>query len=140
MTSTSLPIWLTDYVGIPFVPGGRERSEGLDCWGLVRDVFANQCGIDLPEYGEVSSTDLIAAARKVKSCYNERPWRMVIDPDRFDVAVMRLYTSNIPGHVGIMVSDRWLLHTEESCGACVVRLDHATVRERIIGFRRYEPS
>ena len=55
----------------------------------------------------------------------------------FDVVVLGRYTSRFPGHVGIMIDDHRVLHTEQSCNACVVSFNNPSVRERILGFRRH---
>ena len=49
--------WTARYINIPYINKGREFS-GADCWGLVRLVYKNELGIDLPTYGEVSADNL----------------------------------------------------------------------------------
>ena len=45
------------FFSIPYVEGGRSPA-GLDCWGLVRVVLADEFGIyDLPEFGGITRTD-----------------------------------------------------------------------------------
>ena len=39
----------TDLIGTPFVNEGRDPKKGLDCYGLVMEVFGRY-GIKLPEY------------------------------------------------------------------------------------------
>lgn len=41
--------WINEYVGVPYKPGGATR-EGYDCWGLVRAVYREQLGIELPDW------------------------------------------------------------------------------------------
>ena len=43
--------WSAAYVGLPWAEKGRDRA-GLDCWGLVRLVYANALLIELPSYTE----------------------------------------------------------------------------------------
>jgi cell wall-associated NlpC family hydrolase len=40
--------WVHKYLAIPYRPGGRDRT-GLDCWGLLKLVYREQFGIELPE-------------------------------------------------------------------------------------------
>ena len=39
--------WVNNYIGIPFVSGGRDKT-GCDCYGLVRLILQNEYNIELP--------------------------------------------------------------------------------------------
>jgi cell wall-associated NlpC family hydrolase len=127
------------YVGIPFVDGGRDRT-GCDCWGLVRIVFADN-GIDLPSYGEIAASEMLAIAREIGGAISGDPWRRVDgDPRRaMDVAVMRRAgeASRVAIHVGVMLDARRLLHIELSKDSHIVPLTHHSVAARVIGFYRH---
>ena len=45
--------WWERYIGLPFGDGPGE----VTCWGLLRRVYAEQLGIDLPSYGEIAASD-----------------------------------------------------------------------------------
>lgn len=48
-TSHITPLWAGRYLGIPYTQKGRDRG-GLDDWGLVRLVQAEQYGHSLPSF------------------------------------------------------------------------------------------
>ncbi len=133
-----MTLWAEPYIGIPFFYGGRTREDGLDCWGLVRLIYRDIVGIDLPEYGEVSADDLRAVARTVGVKRDAEPWSMVLEPATYDIVVMGLHNKRIPAHVGLMVDENTMIHAEQSSHSCLVRLDNMTVRERVLGFRRHK--
>lgn len=124
--------WWSRYVGLPF---GEGRGQ-VTCWALVRRVYADRLGVDLPEYGEISAHDLVRVARAMRAGQNEG-WRAVDRPQALDVVLMR---SGRGGravvHVGVMVDGARVLHVEEQTAAAVVPLRHPTIAGRIAGFRR----
>lgn len=122
------------YVGLPFGEGAGE----VTCWSLVRRVYADHLGVDLPEYGEVSAHDLVRVARRMTAGADTGPWRKVGVPEPLDVVLMRSARGGAAiCHVGVMVDQTTVLHAEETTGVVLVPLTHFTVRHRIAGFRRY---
>jgi cell wall-associated NlpC family hydrolase len=125
--------WPSAYVGLPFVDGGRNRA-GVDCWGLVRLVLAEQAGVDVPTYGEISAHDLARVTGTIRAAIaGDQTWRQVEHPGVFDVAVMR----GNPLHVGIMIDTRRVLHVESTTAAVQIPVTHPSVRHRLIGFYRH---
>lgn len=127
--------WAGAYVGLPFGDGPGE----VTCWSLVRRVYAERMGIDLPEYGEISASDLLAVAREMEAGQARAPWLPVTAPVDGDVCLMR---SGQGGgrrvvHVGIMADARHVLHVEAASAAVVVPVTHFSVAGRILGYRRY---
>ena len=124
--------WFAPYVGLPFGQGPGQ----VTCWGLVRRVYADCLGVDLPAYGEISAHDLARIARAMKAGADDG-WRQVADPRAFDVALMRGPSGgSMVVHVGVMVDRLRVLHVEEAAAAAVVPVQHWTVASRVIGYRR----
>ncbi len=129
--------WWGDYIGLPFVDGGRDWS-GVDCWGLVRLVYAHELAVDLPDYGEIAASDLRALSGiMMAGAWSDPAWRPVERPRDFDVAVMTFYGKRAVGHVGVMIGESAVLHIERQMHAAVVPLSHWTIKNRIKCFRRH---
>jgi cell wall-associated NlpC family hydrolase len=131
-------IW-SKYLSIPFVDSSS-TFDGCSCWGLIRLAYKTELGIELPEYAEIKSTDLI---RIIKELTTEAekidPW-LPVAQDRilpFDVCLMYIQHKRTIGHVGIVTHNKKVLHTEKGVGVALVPLNHYTIRERIAGFRRH---
>ena len=126
--------WWARYVGLPFGDG----PDAHNCWALVVQVYADQRGIALPSYGDVSATDLMRVAREIERGQARETWVAVDAPEPMDVVLMRSARGGRPVcHVGLILAPNLMLHTELGTAAVTVPLDHFTVRGRIAGYRRY---
>ena len=128
--------WVGDYIGIPFTVGGRAPDTGFDCWGLVRYVMAVEYGKLLPGLEEKYS-DLDDKRNIENITDTTKPLigaRSVREPAAGDLVLMR-YRGFIC-HVGIMVDDRNVLHTDYGKDSCVQRIDSIHLRDRVEGFYR----
>lgn len=132
--------WASDYVGLPFVDGGRDRA-GVDCWGLVRLVYAERLELLLPDFAEVRALDLRAVARAIVGSIDGNAWVPVIRgaEQEFDVVVMRGHAGGIgiPAHVGVVAPFGTVLHVEKGIDAVAPRLNSHTVKDRIVGVYRH---
>jgi hypothetical protein len=141
MRATSTPAsWARQYIGIPFTMNGRERRDGLDCWGLVRLVYAERLGIILPSHTDgYQGVDDSEGLRRVlvHETQIRRAWsrREVDDIQIGDVVQLDL--SKRP-HVGVMVSRGQMLHAFEGSDSCIERLDAPLWERRVRGFWRYD--
>ena len=116
--------WSDEYVGIPWLWGGRTRA-GLDCYGLVQIVYADVLGVYLPphDYG----TPTAAGAIVVDEATRGRMWRPIDDPAELDVAIVdavcrdphRRRLARGPWHLVVRVDRDHVLHAAEPCGVVV---------------------
>lgn len=132
--------WAEKYVALRFLDGGRDRR-GVDCWGLVSLAFKTEKGIDLPTYGDVPAHELLKVARQIARDRDLSPWKIVLEPEPFDVVLMRggINASRaFPVHVGVMVDRDHVMHIEEGISVTTVPINHSSIGHRIIGLRRHE--
>jgi cell wall-associated NlpC family hydrolase len=117
-----IPAWVEAYIGIPFKDRGRTR-EGLDCWGLVRLVLAEQYGVDLPSYEAryETTSDRVAVAKLFFQEATSSRWRRLTlaqaePPDALTMTVLGV------SHVGLLVAPERFLHVLPGRETCVERL------------------
>ena len=129
----SLP-HIRDLVGVPFVNGGRNVAEGLDCWGLVMEVF-RQYGITLPDFTidtfAYQAIDALAG-EEIES----RKWEEVYNPTDRDVPLvilMRMHP-NLITHAGVLLRSNRIIHTMKCTGVVISRL--IAFKSRIAGYYR----
>lgn len=137
--SDTLPKWVDQYIGIQFLEHGRSR-DGLDCWGLVRLVYAERFGIMLPSLAEgyaavddaAGLADVVVQERS-KSGY----WEAISldDCEIGDVALFRM--SADLWHVGIMVAAGRMLHVWRRINTCIDRINTPMWTPRLFGVHRY---
>lgn len=137
MAAREAPAWARNYIGIPFEPRGRDR-QGLDCWGLVRLIYAEQFGVFLPSLAERYSGVHTSDAREIASVVNDvrgdtRLWEPVARARVGDVLHMRVGRLQ---HVGVATSPGSFLHAVNGADSCLERLDQDW-RNRLLGVYRY---
>ena len=128
------PTWPEAYVGLPYADKGRDR-DGVDCWGLVRLVYAELMAIELPSHtqGYVSASELADVTRAIRG--HMRPWAPVARPHPLDVVLLRLAGS--PAHVGLIVGGGFMLHVHAGIDTALERIDTLVWRRRIVGYYRH---
>lgn len=127
--------WSAGYVGTPYVDHGR-GADGCDCWGLVRLVLQQERQIDLPSYMEISPAEVREIASAIDGEVAAGAWQTVARPAAFDVAVFR--RGRFDSHVGIMIDNRHMLHSDKQAGrACIERVDAGRWTSQFAGYYRH---
>ena len=128
--------WAAEYIGKPWVSGGQ-GPESFDCWGLVRYVMRQRCGVALP----IVDADATRVSQ-VMRCFRDGSyvgWEKVDDPQELDGVLMS--HAKHTHHVGVWVDTMGggVLHCVN--GAGVVFMDRLHLRLsgwNIISFWRHE--
>lgn len=128
-----------DLIGVPYRDGGR-TLDGLDCWGLVLEVF-RRMGIMIPDVfsgqDQLAVRDLQAhqpALDWIASLFGD--WRRVEVPTIGGAVAI----GNVEGaavHVGVIVEPFRMLHAMRHTGVVLSRVDHAPWAEQVLGFYVY---
>lgn len=135
--------WSYRYCKLPYRDKGRGEDGCFDCWGLVRHVFANERGIQLPSFhdGYMASCATREVARAIQRGL-EAEWRRIETPREYALVIFR--SGSIPDHVGLMISRSEFLHISpagkfnEGNGISVVRkLNSMDWKHRVWGFYEY---
>ena len=124
-----------DLVGRRFVEGGRDVQTGVDCWGLVMEVY-RRFGMDIPDFTVDSFAfrqihDLV----EYSTCTGN--WDEVQTPTDEDaplVVLMRIHPALIT-HAGVWLGHGKMIHTMKGTGVVVSHVDK--FRSRIAGYYRY---
>lgn len=126
--------WCAPYIGIPFVEHGRDRG-GCDCWGLVRLVYAERLGVELPAYsGDYKDTrDGESISGLCRS--ERRRWQTVGIERPMDVICLRV--RGLPWHVGLVAEPGRMLHVIRGAAACIEDYTRPLWARRVEGIYRW---
>jgi len=121
-----IPCWVADYVGIPF--------EQYNCWQLVCLVYQKQFGITLCDYGKEYKD--FSDRENIKKIYEREfnIWQPIEKPAFGDIIVLRILGQ--PWHAGIVISKRFMLHTEKNLQSIVEGYNGLIWKNNIIGYYR----
>lgn len=127
--------FFADLIGSPFVNKGRDVLNGLDCWGLVMEIFMRY-GIEIPDF-TIDSFAFAEIDDLVGEAIATRKWEVIkhiTDNDVPLVVLMRIHPRYIT-HAGVYVGNGKIMHTMEKTG--VVMSKASTLRNQIIGYYKF---
>ena len=125
---------MIEYVGIPFVNKGRNRS-GCDCWGLVRLIYKEKFNTDLPDYLDYETAlDSVAIEPEITKVKNQE-WIKIDRPKFGDVVLLNV--TGLPVHVGIVLLDKTMIHCITGAGTVIEKYNSLKWKDRIDGFYRH---
>ncbi|MBF0339661.1 MAG: C40 family peptidase [Magnetococcales bacterium] len=106
--------WVMDYLGAPWSPGA-DGPDFYDCWGLVRAVYRDRYGVDLPVI-PADATSPLEIRRAMTDERHRVGWDAIPYPVDRSVALMS--HGKIPHHIGIVVNvgSLQMLHSVEGHG------------------------
>lgn len=131
--------WAKNYVGIPFVSGGRDDT-GCDCYGLVRLILTEQYGYELPLLigGYTNALDVAETRRLFTRNVPLLCGEKIENPEEKSVALL-----NFGGrlcHVGLYAGDGYIIHSRHNVGAVCERIDSPSLAGRVEGWYRVDSS
>lgn len=130
-------MWYNNYVGIPYQDKGRDRS-GVDCWGLVRLVYAEQYNIELPSFVDSYENSIAQLIEEAVNA-NKESWHLADEPKTGDVVLFNILGH--ASHLGVYVGSGYFLHAAEGSRQSVIeKLNHPSWSRRLQGFYRYRES
>lgn len=104
--------WINDYVGIPYVSLGRTRR-GVDCYGLIKLVYEQEYGEELPDWHPDSHFNLQDRGKTIEQIVTSGEFTEVEHPKDGDIAVC--YRTKAAYHLGLYFGGG-VLHAAEGVG------------------------
>ncbi|MBE1208102.1 C40 family peptidase [Aminobacter carboxidus] len=130
---------LDDFVGLPWLDRGRDRS-GVDCWGLLAMVYAERFGIVLPSFRDdyMTAADGAAVAELIEG--RRECWTEIPDGDEVPGDALLMSIGGRPRHIGVIIGGSRVLHIERGAGSIIENYRSFRLRRRVLGFFRYQAA
>ncbi len=128
----------SDLIGVPFKNRGRDKDTGLDCYGLVMEVY-KKIGIQLPEYyADWNNVEKINGI--IQQEVGTSLWKKV-DGGHIPIPCVMAIRFGVPkgvvNHTGVYVGNGKFIHIRENVGVCVDRINSPAWKKQIEGFYEY---
>lgn len=124
--------WWNKYIGIPYKMMGCSMK-GCDCWGLVRLVYKNEFGIDIPSV-TIDMTD--HANMELIPMGLDAMWDKTDNPQPGDV--INFHVLGHDQHVGIVTAPGQMLHVfDNGHTSCIETYTSRKWKNRIAGIYTY---
>lgn len=128
--------WVNEYIRLEFKELGRS-VEGVDCWGLIKLIYQDRLGIEIPSLLEYSNTkDMEEIPRLVRE--NAPEWVKVEQGEekQYDVVIFQM--CSVPMHVGLVIGRNLMIHCERGSGTVVTNYKkNKQWNRRVVGFYRH---
>lgn len=130
-----------DLIGVPFKNLGRDVKTGLDCYGLVHEIF-RRAGMEIGEYysdcSDKAKINEILRREVAKSSWREvKPNAAGELPVPCLIALRFNSPPGVVNHTGVYIGHGQFLHTRERIGCCVDRIDSIMWKRQIVGFYEF---
>ena len=126
----------TDLIGVPFQNRGRDAKHGMDCYGLVKEVYKRH-GYDVPEYS-ADYNDIDKIDELITDNTNGYPWKEITVPEVPCLIAMRLGSPDgVVNHTAVYIGGGRFIHTRAKIGVNIDRISSPAWRRVIVGFYRY---
>lgn len=131
---------LSDLIGIPFSKDGESPQEGFDCWGLVRFVYKEFYGIELPDFNHSNIHYL--NGKKVHKIIeeeqnDEKLWEKLNEPEEPCILAIKNHPLYI-NHTGIYVGRGKFLQSLEKVGVILSDIHDKYWSQKIVGFYKWK--
>lgn len=126
---------LDDLIGTPFINHGRDTVKGLDCYGLVMEVF-RRFGKPIPEYN-ADWDDANKISEIIHEQAHSHTWKACHPPSLPVPCVVALRYGTPPGvinHTGVYIGDGKFIHTRANIGVCIERISSPAWQHLIEGY------
>ncbi len=131
-------IRLDDLIGVPFRNRGRDPKTGLDCYGLVKEVF-RRYGYEIPEYDmQYHYDDMCRINELIQGNIVQYPWRKIEEPKAPCLMAIRFGSPDgVVNHTAVYIGEDRFIHTREKIGVNIDRVSSPAWRKVIVGYYEY---
>ncbi len=112
-------------IGVPYLK--------LDCWGVAREFYSLEMGMELKRYYKDAPNDAKIANKLIYT--NVGDFYEVTVPKFGDLVLLNLY--GIEAHIGVYLNEQQILHTTKHSGCVIDRLDRW--KKMVVGYYRVKP-
>lgn len=122
---------VVDYKDIQYKKHGRSRHAGCDCYGLLRLIYLEELGIDLPLYPNRELGEAVIEER-------ERAWGQISKEEAKEYDVVLLHKYGRVCHLGIIASkaNEYMIHLGRGHGVMIEAYSSPRWKNRVEGFYR----
>lgn len=113
--------WINDWVGVEYEQNGR--GPRYDCYGLVKEIYSDLLGIDLPEWDVPfysQKNKVIEIENRINESLNKDFADEVAEPEDFDFVMV--YRNTHCHHIGLIYNGGVLHINQSTIGAQYDRL------------------